>query len=79
MVQQGGVQADMKLEKELRVLHLGLHAIGSDVREGDLKVHPLSDTLPPTRPSHLIVLLSLGPIFFQTTTFPFHNLNIPSS
>jgi hypothetical protein len=55
---QGSVQADMVLEKELRGLHLDLQAAeggtmfltGQSWSIGDHKVHPQSDTLPPTRP-----------------------------
>jgi hypothetical protein len=54
------MQADMVLEKELRVLHLdpqtakaAVNHTGHSLIIGDLKAHPLSDTLSPTRP-HLL-------------------------
>jgi hypothetical protein len=52
------LQADMVLEKELRVLHLDpkaarrifdLFHTGQSFSIGDLKAYPNSDTLPPTR------------------------------
>jgi hypothetical protein len=54
----GSMQVDMVLEKKLRVLDLDPQATGDCVTGcslsiGDLKAHPLSDTLPPTRP-HLL-------------------------
>jgi hypothetical protein len=56
----GGVQANMVLEKELRVLRLdpqaaeGSHT-GYSLSIGHLKAHPDSGTFPPTRP-HLLTL-----------------------
>jgi hypothetical protein len=55
----GGTQADMVLEKELRVLHLDQQAAesmchtGCSLSTGYLKAHPHSDTLLPIRP-HLL-------------------------
>ena len=40
----------------------------SSLSIGDLRVHPHSDTLPPTKPHLLIVPLPLGGIFFETIT-----------
>ena len=56
----GVVQADMVLEKELRVLHLGSQAAEAtpchteySLSNGDLQAHPHSDTLHPTMPQLL--------------------------
>ena len=52
----GSIQADMLLEKELRVLHLDLqaaerdHHTGSSLGMVDLKAWPHNDTLCPTKP-----------------------------
>jgi len=52
----GSVQGDMVLEKELRVLHLGLQAARrrpcyrGQLEHIDLKACFHGDTLPPTRP-----------------------------
>lgn len=69
-----GDKADVVLEKELSVLQLHPQAadanvsLGVALSTGDLRAHPHSDTLPPTRPRLLIVPLPMGAIFFQTTT-----------
>jgi hypothetical protein len=60
----GSIQADSELETELRVLHLVLKAyrkLASRQLGGKSKPH--NDTLPPTRPYLLIVLLSGSSIF----------------
>jgi hypothetical protein len=70
------MQADIVLEKEQRDLYLDLHAAKGhchlqaarrrlssalgEVCAYDLKAHPHSDTLPPTRPHLLIVPLPMG-------------------
>jgi hypothetical protein len=68
---QGSVQADMVLEKELRVLRLDLQAVEGDcvphccslsIEERDLKACPQSNTFPPTTPC-LIVPVPLGQAF----------------
>jgi len=68
----GSVQADMVLEKELRVLHLDPKAArrkffictGQSLSaRGDLKARPHGDTLPPTRPRLLIAPLLMGHAF----------------
>jgi hypothetical protein len=51
--EHGSIQAGM-VQEELRVLHLHLKAAGRILallrsQEEDLKAHPHSDTLPPTR------------------------------
>jgi hypothetical protein len=70
----GSGQADMVLQKELRVPHLDLRASGREnethwawLRVSETSKPSLSDTLPPGRPHFLIVLLPVGAIFFQTT------------
>jgi hypothetical protein len=56
--EHGSIQADMVLEKELRILHLDWKATGNcytgqSLSIGDLKACPHNDTLPPTRPHPL--------------------------
>ena len=55
MVGQGGMQVDMELEKELKVLYLNLQQevdwdTGHNLSIGDHKAHLHSGTLPPTSP-----------------------------
>ena len=64
------MQADMVLQKELRVLCLDPQAAEGDcvhtgyiLSIGDLKVHPHNDTLPPTKTHLLIVPLPMGQAF----------------
>ena len=69
-----GMQADMELEKELRVLHPDPQAAGSELchteltlSKRDYKAHPHRDIL--LRKLHLLIVpLPMGAIFFQTTT-----------
>ena len=63
----GSIQADMVLEKELRVLHLDPKAAEGDCLSYsielsicDLWAHLHSDILPPTKPHLLIVLLPIA-------------------
>ena len=59
-----GMEADMMLEKNLRVLHLDPKAARKRLSSRDLtggsnfKAHHHNDTLPPTRPLHLIMPLT---------------------
>jgi hypothetical protein len=63
------VQAGMVLEKELGILHLDLQAAKGDCvpHWEDLKSHPNSDTLPPTSPYLLIVLLPMSQTLKHTS------------
>lgn len=60
---------------ELRILHLDSDATGYQLtvtlklEKRFLKAHANSDTLAPTRLHFLIVSVSLGAIFFKTTTW----------
>ena len=58
----GGLQADVVLEKLLRVLHLDLKAAGRDCHTRHRRPQSLSprNILPPTRPQLLIVPLPMG-------------------
>jgi hypothetical protein len=79
-----GRQADMVLEKELRVLHLDWQAAGRESGTGpglsfwSLKAHPPSDTLPPSRPHVLIVLLPMslwGPFSLKPSHTPYFKID----
>ena len=69
------MQANM-VREEFRVLHLDLQEEATlyhnehSLSIGDLEVLLHRDALPPTRPHLLIVPLSGGTIFFQTTRDP---------
>jgi hypothetical protein len=73
----------MVLEKELRILKLYLKIVkrrlefytGQSLNIRNLKAHPHSDTLPPTRPHLLIMSLPVGQAFKHISLFkPYSNI-----
>jgi hypothetical protein len=74
----GGMQADMVLEKELKVLHLDQQATGMNWLR--LKIHLDSDTLPPAGSSNKAIspnkCLSLQAKHLNTWVYGCHSYSI---